>query len=628
MVNIQESNNLLEIFYRIPDTSVKETSRVEIHPSPTKIDPTLGQIVVFVKLPGKKNLATLPHLIAAEFKTNYFSAIVNNAEQAFEYAVQKVNLALKANLKDHNDHAWIKDFQALLLASFTDEVHISTVGALQPFICQGYKINKLGDDEEKTSVTYAKMFSSIISGTLTSRSALVIVNSAVQDYISLERLKKIALDAEVPFDKNLEQLLNDARGTLTFFGACLKLGEGAIAHYAPRGDIVTLTAPQNTTMSRPASRGSTAKKLVLWSALFVTKQAALCAQVCVKGVRNLTNKEYRSSLASALLRRTIGRSLRFSLGVNARRWTVVCSVYIILICIAAFFYSLSSSYYKRQDSRQLNIFETTLQSLVEQKNKAESSLIYNDRETASLLSESIALSLQNLEAKDSNQQEQKQNLVSALNALNDKINNVQNVDTLTTVYNDTSVFSPTKLLLKDGVVGMVNSNTGSIKPLPNQKVPSLQSYTVPDGAKDYELYNDRVYALLPAKNTIETRDKKWNTGSDDVTHATHIAIDGFVYTINTNGSIDKWLKGRKESTLSIQSSFNAAPTIIYTDDTSKALYALDTHQGRIYALDKNGKLLRQIQNAMFKEALDLIVNEKANLGYILTSHDVKSFKLP
>ncbi|GEM_PF-5873856 len=626
MVNLQDSNNLLEIFYRIPDSTVKESSRVEIYPSPTKIDPSLGQICVFVKLPDKKHLSTLPHLIAAEFKTNYFSAIVNNPEQAFEYAVQKVNLALRANLKDHSDHAWLKDFQAVLLASFIDEVHISFVGSIHPYLCQGYKINKLGDEEEKTPISFTKIFSSIISGTLTRTSSLLVVNGAVLDYVSLERLKKLSLDDEHPFDTSLETLLESARGTLTFFGICLRLGEG-VTRIREKTDFESVTHARSPKLHKPASRGAIAKKAVAWTIVYSAKQATSLIQGAYSLSKNMARKDFRVRAWTSSLHATIGRCIQFSLMISKKQWYIRTAVYLVIILLSGFFYSLSFSYYKNQDSKHLNLFETTLQSLVSQKEKAQASLIYNDKATASLLLESIQVSLTTLDAQSDDQIKKKQEFEKELLTISDKINDVHRVTGSTVIYTNTPQYVGVKLLLKDTSLFVVRTDGQFGKQLSGKKI-SLPAFTLTPNTKDYVLYNDRVYALLPETSTIEARGKKWNTSTDDLTHAIHISVDGFVYTLSTGNKIDKWLKGKKESTISILPSLHANPSLIFTDDATKLLYALDTTQGRIYALDKNGTMIRQIEGDLFTRAIDFVIDEKSHLGYVLTNNDVQSFKLP
>lgn len=90
-----------------------------------------------------------------------------------------------------------------------------------------------------------------------------------------------------------------------------------------------------------------------------------------------------------------------------------------------------------------------------------------------------------------------------------------------------------------------------------------------------------------------------------------IAIDGAIYILYSDGKIDKYLKGAKQTFSASGLSKNlSSPTRIYTDSDSDFIYILDNGNSRIVVLNKDGSFKTQYSSNFLKAAVDFEVLEK------------------
>ncbi|MBU4580726.1 hypothetical protein KKB43_07020 [Patescibacteria group bacterium] len=153
--------------------------------------------------------------------------------------------------------------------------------------------------------------------------------------------------------------------------------------------------------------------------------------------------------------------------------------------------------------------------------------------------------------------------------------------------------------------------------------------------KDIASYSNFLYLLDPNSNQIYKharlangfdKGQSWFKAENiNIKNAVSMAIDGSIYLLNSDGSIDKFRTGDKVAEFSIESPSeqisNSAK--IYTESEFKYLYVSDPDKNRIVLFDKtSGKLVRQYISNDFNSLKDIVVNEKEEKIYALGENKI------
>ncbi|HVF69006.1 MAG TPA: hypothetical protein VNA13_00415 [Xanthomonadales bacterium] len=119
----------------------------------------------------------------------------------------------------------------------------------------------------------------------------------------------------------------------------------------------------------------------------------------------------------------------------------------------------------------------------------------------------------------------------------------------------------------------------------------------------------------------------FKTTPSNISSAQAIAIDGSVWILFKDGSIMKYTRGESDGfkTQGLDKPFKN-PTKLFTNLDTENLYVLDTGNGRIVKLDKDGDFQTQYNAAVLKSAKDLEVSEKD--GKILVLSNGKTWEIP
>lgn len=106
----------------------------------------------------------------------------------------------------------------------------------------------------------------------------------------------------------------------------------------------------------------------------------------------------------------------------------------------------------------------------------------------------------------------------------------------------------------------------------------------------------------------------------DFSKAVSLSIDGSVWVLSSDGSIQKFTRGKPDTfTLSGLDSPLTKPVKIVTGADTDKLYVLDTGQARIVVINKNGAYHEQYQTETLKKAVDFEVKEKDKKLLFLSS---------
>ncbi len=109
----------------------------------------------------------------------------------------------------------------------------------------------------------------------------------------------------------------------------------------------------------------------------------------------------------------------------------------------------------------------------------------------------------------------------------------------------------------------------------------------------------------------------------DFSKAVSLTIDGSIYVLLQNGTIDKFTKGKQEQfTIASLDTKLANPSRIFTSADAKNLYVLDNGNSRIVVLGKDGAYQSQYQTHILKDAKDFDVVESDKKIFILSGSKI------
>lgn len=116
--------------------------------------------------------------------------------------------------------------------------------------------------------------------------------------------------------------------------------------------------------------------------------------------------------------------------------------------------------------------------------------------------------------------------------------------------------------------------------------------------------------------------------SPDLSNAASITIDGSIWILFKDGTIEKFTRGKADtfSITGLDKGFSN-PSRIYTTVDFDNVYVLDSGNSRIVVLDKNGSYKAQYQADILKNASDFEVLESSKKIYVLSSGKVYEIDL-
>ncbi len=154
--------------------------------------------------------------------------------------------------------------------------------------------------------------------------------------------------------------------------------------------------------------------------------------------------------------------------------------------------------------------------------------------------------------------------------------------------------------------------------------------------KDWEtaggigVFGSNIYVLDKTENIFkfvptgsDFAKSNYLTGSPDLKDSAAMGIDGSIYVLNTDGTVDKYTKGSKVdfSITGLEKPLSSPTRIVsYEDDTN--LYILDKGNSRIVVLDKDGKFVKAYSSDIIKSAKDIDPQEANKAIFVLASDKI------
>ncbi len=133
---------------------------------------------------------------------------------------------------------------------------------------------------------------------------------------------------------------------------------------------------------------------------------------------------------------------------------------------------------------------------------------------------------------------------------------------------------------------------------------------------------DGVLKFVPSGSTYSSTDYFTGT-APDLTSSTAMTIDGSIYILFEDGSIQKYTRGAKDSfTVTGLDEKMSNPTRIVTSADLDNLYILDQANSRIVVIGKDGKFVAAYSADVLKNAKDFEVSETDNTIFALSGGKV------
>jgi serine/threonine protein phosphatase PrpC len=163
---------------------------------------------------------------------------------------------------------------------------------------------------------------------------------------------------------------------------------------------------------------------------------------------------------------------------------------------------------------------------------------------------------------------------------------------------------------------------------------STELLSNPSSIKDTASYSNYLYTLDPGSNQIYKykrvldgfgEGKPWITDTEaNLDNAVSVAIDGYIYILRADGTVSKYLRGKKRDfSIEKPSDLISNPTEIYTRADLKNLYIVDPQKRRIVLYNKtSGKLVRQYLSKHFDNLKNIVVDDKEEIMYILNGKKI------
>ncbi|MFA6098638.1 MAG: hypothetical protein WCV50_02595 [Patescibacteria group bacterium] len=357
-------------------------------------------------------------------------------------------------------------------------------------------------------------------------------------------------------------------------------------------------------------------------------------------------------------------------------------VVVIAFVLAQSFFSQAASNQKNQQGVE---FDSTVSSISQNILKAEAALSYgNEQGAKDLLTEAQTLVSQ-LPKNNKDQENKINELTNSINIQLEKTRHLTNV-ALTEIASITDQNQPVNVkdsaLLNSTIYTFdpakktiygINLDNAEINSWPQAEDQSAFQYLIPQTANtllffntanslaefntDKEtlknlsitfpnsdvniasiyIYQSRLY-LLDIKNNQIYRAAKTANGYGSVTswvkddtslaNAKSLAVDGFVYVLDKNGTLTRMFQGARQNWKldDVNPQLNNADKV-WTDQSSTNIYVMDIKGKRIVEFNKNGQLQNQYTNDSLSNLKDFSVDVAGKKIFVLNGNKISSFPI-
>jgi hypothetical protein len=137
-----------------------------------------------------KNSEYLPNLLTGIIKKSFYADSRKTAEESFEFALKKANLAL-ADLAEHDIIEWTNNLHAIIGIFNKDTLYFTQVGAPLMLLGRKKEFISLSDSDQNTNTHPIKTFKDVIVGEIKVRDKIIIATPEINDIFKLTDLERL-----------------------------------------------------------------------------------------------------------------------------------------------------------------------------------------------------------------------------------------------------------------------------------------------------------------------------------------------------------------------------------------------------------------------------------------------------
>jgi len=168
---------------------------------------------------------------------------------------------------------------------------------------------------------------------------------------------------------------------------------------------------------------------------------------------------------------------------------------------------------------------------------------------------------------------------------------------------------------------------------------AVQGTEVPAGITDAAVWTGNLYVLDGQEGKIWKYQKtgasfgkkiSWMDTDPALVGAGSMGIDGQIWVSLVGGGVGKYNRGQKEDfTIPGEAALGIGKAaVMNTSDDEQKLYILDTENGRIVIVDKNGERVKQLVSDTIKQATAIVVYEDKGKLYLAAGSKIYKTDLP
>lgn len=182
------------------------------------------------------------------------------------------------------------------------------------------------------------------------------------------------------------------------------------------------------------------------------------------------------------------------------------------------------------------------------------------------------------------------------------------------------------ILHKDGSLSKLALDAKKINPIKidfpkNNTTVSIASI-YGDNLYTIDTENNQIYKHSPSGDDFSIG-KPWLKDDISLKKIKSITIDGAIYTINSDGVINKFFKGEKQDFgFKNENELLSGPEKIWTNTELSNLYVMDTVGKKIAVINKDGEMITQYYSESFTDLKDFIVMNNGKKIYVLSGSKI------
>lgn len=676
-----------------------------------------GTLFALVRILGKKNEKKIRIIDVIE---DHFKRLQDtlgdqvNVPRRFEQVLQAINEDL-GRIALEDKEIPISDFHAVIGVVHKNQIFFSGTGSLFTLFMhrttkQRYVLYELSDQyRNDDSVTWDKLFVTVLDGELAHGDVFYLATRISAREMSIADLQDTLVT--LPPSGALKRIQQHLHSDTAFGGICFHVEDqpktgmpkkenpiSSIEHLGKTKDdtaellgeqspdiqnlLTKLTGPILKQLSSPGSSGGrsvikNALRIIIKVFIIILSLIFTVFTTLYKGIVYIASKimqkigdaSARERAKATIKMRATNAKQFFANLPKVSKYIAVVIVVLIIVIVAGFSMAGKQKEQKQEDSA----FQTVVDRIIENKDAAAASLIYDDSAQArQLLQEAVAL-LETLSPDNKQYETTVKQLTSELDVIFAEIRGITEIDTVSLArLNDIDANQQfTSLTSVDGIIygvtqtsdlfrfqeleqqwiddqntngaigtvlkstpytngfvfidsnkrlGLANVNAKTLNPIVSgsEKLQSLD---------DIFSYNGNVYILSSATQQIikmQPQGSGFDAGTSwisslnqNISTARALSVDGDVYVLTQTGVV-KFTSGKEQTfALEIIDPALQNPTEIWTETSSNYIYILDAIGSRIIVFNKSGQFVTQYHNDAFINGIQLFVRE--NKGNIIVA---------